>query len=159
MCFVGVHQKSATELIKLLEKLSTPDSCYFLRWTNRVSGFWRRRSEIESLKEDICDRLLNHPSQQFPSPEGQLFNHHLELRWKKQGELYKVLLLTTLKLEPGFEPVGENWEVLDRNAHQYSATDSRFPQGFTSDDVKIAQRYFRDSTTATVHFVALTIPK
>ncbi|WP_208099129.1 CRISPR-associated RAMP protein Csx7 [Nostoc sp. 106C] len=106
---------------------------------------------------DICDRLID--SQQFPSPEGQLFNHHLELRWKKQGELYKVLLLTTLKLEPGFEPVGKNWEFLDRNAHQYSATDSRFPQGFTSDDVKIAQRYFRDSSTATVHFVALTIPK
>lgn len=157
MCFVGVHQQSAADLITLLEKLSTPTSYYFLRWTNRVGGFWRRRSEMKLL-DDISDRLINHPSQQFPSPEGQFFNHDLELRWKKQGELYKVLLLTTLELEPGFKPIGENWEALDRNAHQYTSTDSRFPQKFASDEVKISQRYFRDSCTATVHFVALTIP-
>ncbi len=172
MCFVGVNQQplSAEELIKLLEKLSTPSSYYFLRWTHRVGGFWRRRSEdpnFISLAEDIHNRLQKNivgklqPQQPeaFPSPEGQLFNSVLELRWQRQQDKYQTLLLSSKNAELDFTPIRGKWEFIDQNALVYPFKETRFPKDFNISEVKdlIAQRYFQDSNTATIHFVALTV--
>ncbi|MEA5506223.1 hypothetical protein VB735_24530 [Halotia wernerae UHCC 0503] len=166
MCFVGVSKQSlsAKELIELLEKFPTPPSYYFLRWTHRVGGFWLRRSQdskYSSLEIDIGDRLqqnsTNLQPEAFPSPEGQLFNSVLEVRWKqKQGE-YEVLLLSSQDEQDNFRPIKGNWEFLEQNALLHSPKETRFPKNLNSEDVNIAQRYFRDSNTATVHFVALTV--
>lgn len=143
--FVGISQKllSADELQNLISKLANDSSYYFLRWANRVSGV---------VKEKDPDS--------FPSPEGQMFNTDLELRWKqKRQALYEVLLLSSINDDyPDFEPLTQEWETEDRDAYFYPKTETRFPKGFIyPKELNIAQRYFRDKKTATVHFVALTI--
>lgn len=170
MSFVGVNPQvlSPQELIQVLENLETSaePSYYFLRWSHRVSGFWQRRFEkFSSLAEDICDHLnVNQIKAVFPSPEGQMFNNQLELRWKKKQANYEVLLLSetgTQKDYPEFQLIGNGWKVVNRNAHLYASgqtkTETRFPKKFDHKDIKVAQRYFMDSQTATVHFVALTV--
>jgi hypothetical protein len=168
MCFVGVHQQplSAEELITRLDDFSTSPSYYFLRWTHRVGGFWqRRRVEFPCLEEDIRDRLQKNPvnnfnpkqSEAFPSPEGQLFNSGLELRWKQQQGKYQVLLLSSHNAEPGFIPIPGKWEILEQNTLVHPPKETRFPKALNSDKINIVQRYFRDCNTATVHFVALTV--
>lgn len=140
--FVGVSEKllSEEELRHLLEAPSTTPTYYFLRWADKVSGI------IDSLKD-------------FPSPEGQMFNSDRELRWKQQGQMFSVLLLSTTGLEPGFRAIGEKWQFQQREAHIYPTTETRFPKEFQHRNVNIAQRYFIDAQTATVHFVALTVVK
>ena len=171
MCFVAVSEKalSKQELIELLESLSTSPSYYFLRWKHRVGGFWKRRKdEYKNLENDICDRLTKNPlssihqaapTEAFPSPEGQLFNSILEIRWKqKQGE-YQVLILSSQKqaIEINFKPIEYNWEVLEENVLVYASRETRFPKTLNQEKLNIAQRYFRDKNTATTHFVALTV--
>jgi hypothetical protein len=139
--FVGTSDRllTASELKELLEKLAIKPSYYFLRWFHQVSGF------ISQLPE------------YFPSPEGQMFNSELELRWKQKGEHFSVLLLSTTGEKPGFTPIGEAWEVQQRNAHVYPATETRFPKRIEAGKVNINQRYFLNPQTATIHFVALTV--
>ncbi|TFI54820.1 hypothetical protein BLD44_007405 [Mastigocladus laminosus UU774] len=144
--FVGYKKEplSVTELLDLIKELTTETSYYFLRWTHKVSGI------IE--KSPTND--------QFPMLEGQMFNHECELRWKyKQKNTYEVLLLSVAGEYPEFERLGEDWQTQKRNAHLYSPTETRFPKGFSPTNLDIAQRYFIDTKTATVHFVALTIGK
>jgi len=119
---------------------SPESSYYFLRWHHKISGIVTQIAE-------------------FPSPEGQMFNSQIELRWKQQGSGYEVLLLSRVEPSPalGFEAIGSSWEIIDRDAQLYEKTETRFPQGFDYDNFKIAQRYFMDAQTATVHFVALTV--
>lgn len=175
MCFVGVNQKplSAKELIELLEKFTSSPSYYFLRWTNRVGGFWERRNkEFPDLEADILRRLqesqdnvgnnlISKPTEPFPSPEGQLFNSVLEIRWKQQKGGYQVLLLSSEKIEnilsDDFKPISDSWEILEQSALIHSHTETRFPKNLNFEKLNIAQRYFRDKNTATVHFVALTV--
>ena len=141
--FVGVSEQLLTveQLRDLLKKLSNQGSYYFLRWAHKVSG----------IREELPD--------EFPSPEGQMFNGDRELRWKQQGQHFSVLLLSTTGSEPGFKPIGQKWETQQREAHIYSATETRFPKGLSSTTLDVAQRYFMDADTATVHFVALTVAK
>lgn len=147
MSFVGVKQLSSVEeLRELLIKKSSKPSYYFLRWTHKVSGI------VAQLTSD------------FPSPEGQMFNADWELRWKQRKNGYEVLLLSNNGAEPGFTKVGQNWETQLRKAHVYGSKaqvdrseETRFPKEFITENIGIAQRYFRDSQTATVHFVALTV--
>ncbi len=142
--FVGTCTvNSAEELRSLIAQLQTPESYFFLRWPHRVSGFEAK------LPQD------------FPSPEGQLFNTTLELRWKAQGTGYSVLVLSNQSDPvPGFTALDGNWEACDRPAHCHESQETRYPKGFYySTDIKpeaIQQRYFRDRQTATIHFVALT---
>ncbi len=196
MCFVAANREtlSEKELIDLLENFSAlPNydipSYYFLRWKHRVGGFWERRKEkYEGLEDDIRDRLTiplpkdplpNNPpvkpTEPFPSPEGQLFNSILEIRWKKQQGGYQVLILSSqnkqsifnsqdeqlfLKLQStkiSFKSIRDNWEILEQSTITYSPTETRFPKSLNIEKLNIAQRYFRDSDTATVHFVALTV--
>lgn len=174
MSFVGVNQQdlSPEALIQLLEKLdSTETSYYFLRWNHKVSGIWQRRpKQFSALVEDIGDRLRtdqvdqSQPLEAFPCPEGQLFNSKFELRWKKKGAKYKILLLSAIgsqKDYPEFQLVGNGWKVVNRDACLYASTptqiETRFPKKFDHHNIKVSQRYFKDSQTAIVHFVALTV--
>ncbi|MBE9037149.1 hypothetical protein [aff. Roholtiella sp. LEGE 12411] len=144
--FVGYKKEhlSVPKLLELIIKLATEPSYYFLRWTHKVSKDW-------GLAPTETD---------FPMIEGQMFNENFELRWKqKRKDSYEVLLLSIAGEYPDFERVGEDWQTQDRDAHLYSSTETRFPKGFPSKKLDIAQRYFIDKKTAAVHFVALTIEK
>lgn len=136
--FVGTQTLATVEVLQsLIQNLSNEKSCFFLKWPHKVSGF--------------CKQL---PSD-FPSPEGQMFDEKQELRWRKQGKGYSVLLLSTTGAHPDFEPVGQAWMTQDRTANLYPATETRFPKGIDCQKFTIGQRDFFDTHTATVHFVAL----
>jgi hypothetical protein len=141
--FVGVSEQLLTveQLRGLLQTSSNQHSYYFLRWPHKVSG----------IKEQLPD--------EFPSPEGQMFNCDRELRWKQQGQHFSVLLLSTTGSQSGFKSIGQKWKIQQRDAHIYPATETRFPKGLSSTKIDVAQRYFMDADTATVHFVALTVVK
>ena len=142
--FVGRQQVlSADELRQVMLKLATASlPCYyFLRWPHQVSGI------ISELEE-------------FPSPEGQMFTSKLELRWKTSKAGYDLLYLGIAPPPPnlGFQALDGEWGTLDRPAYRFPATETRFPQGFEHRaNPKLAQRYFLDTQTATVHFIALTV--
>lgn len=170
MCFVGTNKQplSDKELIQLLETVSTPPSYYFLRWKHRVGGFWqRRKEEFKTLEDDIRDRTKNtsqnNPiSEPFPSPEGQIFNSTLEIRWKRQSESYQILVLHSQDTQNNFDSIQlkaipGKWETKEQNALIHSPKETRFPKNLNIEQLNIAQRYFIDSRTATVHFVALTV--
>ncbi|MBE9187277.1 hypothetical protein IQ270_22130, partial [Microcoleus sp. LEGE 07076] len=144
---------SPDEVKKLLEKLATEKSYYFVRSPHEVSG--------------ISMKLPDELSLGF---EGQMFNSDRELRWKKQGSTYEALILSRVEANlvdlEGFEDLGENWEWCDRPACFHDIEETKFPKSFIykgkndekieSKDISIGQRYFQDPKTATVHFVALT---
>ncbi|HIK11563.1 MAG TPA: hypothetical protein IGS52_15105 [Oscillatoriaceae cyanobacterium M33_DOE_052] len=148
--FVGCQQvASADELKELLLKLApatASDSCYyFMRWPHQVSGI------ISELEE-------------FPSPEGQMFTSKLELRWKASRAGYDLLYLGIAHppRNLGFQALDGQWGTVDRPAYPFPSTETRFPQGFEHQAnpniaQKLAQRYFIDTQTATVHFIALTV--
>ena len=144
--FVGVGKQllSAPQLIELIEKFATESTYYFWRLTHKVSGIQQQ----PPLETD------------FPMLEGQMFNCDYELRWEyKNNELYDVLLLSIAGEDSAFELVGDSWQTKDRDAHLYSPTETRFPKSFSTVNLDLKQRYFIDSKTATVHFVALTVEK
>lgn len=138
--FVGVRNvQSAEELRSLIQEHQSEKSCFFLRWPHKVSGF----------RKALPD--------EFPSPDGQMFDSDIELRWKQQGQSYSVLLLSIGKIYADFESVGDQWEVKDQDAHLYSKTETRFPKGIDDQDIQIGQRFFTDLQTSTIHFVALKL--
>jgi hypothetical protein len=140
--FVGTCTvNSAEELRSLIQQFQGEKSCFFLRWPHRVSGF------CESLPDD------------FPSPEGQVFDSQQEMRWKQQGKGYSVLLLSANGEHPDFEPIGDSWDEQVQDAHPYPKTETRFPKGlsYQEKEFNFGQRYFFDKQTATVHFVALRV--
>ena len=142
--FVGVGKEylSVSQLIELIGKLAKEDSYYFWRLTHKVSGIQQK----PPLETD------------FPMLEGQMFNQECELRWKYKSQgLYDVLLLSIGGEHSDFEFVGDDWQTKDRDAHLYSQTETRFPKSFCTVKLDLKQRYFMDSKTATVHFVALTV--
>jgi hypothetical protein len=138
--FVGTRTvESGEQLRVLIQQFQGEKSYFFLRWPHKVSGF------CKTLPED------------FPSPEGQVFDSHKELRWKRQGQGYSVLLLSANQPYDSFEPVGKAWEVYVQDAHVYPKTETRFPKGINDQQVNIGQRYFADPKTATIHFIALKV--
>ncbi|MCU0544430.1 MAG: hypothetical protein MUE44_20020 [Oscillatoriaceae cyanobacterium Prado104] len=156
--FVGYKLvESKEDLQELLDRaeLKISPSYYFLCWPHKVSGI------IQKLPDD------------FPGYEGQMFNSQFDLRWKKKGTGYEVLLLSIEpKNELGFEEISGNkeaikWEAIDRPAYFYNTGETRFPKGFIFKDesdekidpknIAVGQRYFQDAKTATVHFIALTV--
>lgn len=155
MTFVGFTTATQAELGDLIRHpaIALPSSYYFLRWCDRVSG-------IQMALPDS-----------FPSPEGQLFNATLELRWKQLGSNYEILILsqTEPNLEFDFSALEGDWEWSDRNAYFYDNDETKFPKGFlyqdaagqwlNPKDIPVKQRYFQDARTSTVHFVALTVDK
>ncbi|MCP2727921.1 hypothetical protein [Limnofasciculus baicalensis] len=142
--FVGVGKAylSVSQLIELIEKSANESSYYFWRLSHKVSGFQKQ----PPLETD------------FPMIEGQMFDRKSELRWKyKRQGVYDVLLLTIAGEHEDFTLVGDAWQTQERDAHLYSQTETRFPKEFYTADLDVKQRYFIDSKTATVHFVALTV--
>ena len=111
--FVGARSPlSPDEVKKLLEKLATEDSYYFVRSPHAVSG--------------ICMKL---PEEFFPGFEGQMFNADRELRWKKQGSAYQALLLSRVEADlEGFEPIDKDceWQICDRTASFTALTNQNF---------------------------------
>ncbi len=167
MAFVGtLSLKSTEELKQFLAEIKQEQDYYFWRSPHKVSGI---QSEL--------------PEEINSATEGQVFNFQWELRWKKKGSKYELLLLSTFepdshwKFEPltikrinkQSEQIKEviKWKTEDRKALLYEANEikdkqirskeTRFPKGFTHNKPKIGQRYFLDSQTATVHFIALTV--
>jgi hypothetical protein len=142
--FVGTKDNlSDTELTALLVSYKGNQSYYFLRWSNRVSGV------IENLPESL-------------SPEGQMFNADLEIRWKQKGDKYDVLLLSKDDNDYSeFDSFAQTWQAEDRKAKFYPEIETRFPKRFIypkkPETLNIGQRYFKDKNTGIVHFVALTI--
>ncbi|YAF96638.1 MAG: hypothetical protein AB3A66_02865 [Nodularia sp. CChRGM 3473] len=143
MSFVGYKQVSSSdELRKLLQDYYQQPSYYFLRWTHKVSGI-------------VADLPL-----EFPSPEGQMFNKELEIRWKQNNSGYQVLLLSQNqpKTTPDFTSIGKTWKTCDRPAYLYDFDKTQFPKGFSyPHKLNLGQRYFQDADTSTIHFVALTV--
>jgi hypothetical protein len=145
MSFVGFTQVSSPEgLQKILQEYYNKPSYYFLRWSHQVSG------------------ILAYLPSEFPSPEGQMFNTELELRWKQNSRGYQVLLLSQNqpKIESEFSPIGKDWTTCDRNAYFYDIDETKFPKGFNYKDefqLNLGQRYFQDTETSTVRFIALTV--
>lgn len=145
--FVGTRTvESAEELRSLIQQFQGEKSCFFLRWPHKVSGF--------------CKTLPD----EFPSPEGQVFDSQKELRWKQQGMGgYSILLLSANGANPDFEPISDSrniqiqWDVQAQDVHPYPQTETRFPKGlnYKEEGFNLGQRYFSDLQTATVHFVAL----
>ncbi|MDY7021462.1 MAG: hypothetical protein SWJ54_08870 [Cyanobacteriota bacterium] len=149
MSFVGSKKiDSVEELKELLTQNANSNSYYFLRWVDKVSGI------VEKLPSNF---------EQNPSPEGQMFNSKLELRWKRKGSGFDILLLSNSDSLPGeWKTIEEGceWETEVRNARLYDSTVTRFPHRFKYPDnlkTKIAQRYFKNKETLTVHFIALTV--
>jgi hypothetical protein len=155
--FVGVSEQLLTEeqLRQLLQSTSNKSGYYFLRLPHKVSG------------------ILSELPEEFPSPEGQMFNGDRELRWKQQKPgLYSVLLLSNNGTEAGFTAIDGNWKTEQRAAYGYRTDETRFPRSLIfpeslapiisehktkTNKPKLAQRYFIDANTSTVHFVALTV--
>lgn len=138
--FVGVKEVSSVDELKKLIEARSLKSFYFFKWPHKVSEITNKFDE-------------------FPSPEGQMFNHEVELRWKQKGQGFSILLLSVAGLEPEFTPVGKSWQIQDRNAHIHRSNETRFPKPIKSNLPNIAQRYFIDAETSIVHFVALTLYK
>ncbi|MEM9153742.1 MAG: hypothetical protein AAGB13_01725 [Cyanobacteria bacterium P01_F01_bin.33] len=151
--FVGTCTvESDDELRLLIKKLPLENPYSFLRWPHKISGF--------------CPFTIDNFPNEFPSPEGQLFDREIELRWKQNKKGYDLLLLSTnnRNLWPDFEPIFEQdkdntikWEAYDQDAYIYPPTETRFSKRIAEQSVNIGQRYFVDAQTATVHFVALRV--
>ncbi|MGL4500314.1 MAG: hypothetical protein ACRCU2_14710 [Planktothrix sp.] len=140
--FVGVRNNlTESDLKALLEHPPNQPTYYCLRWLHKLG--------------ELSTKL---PSD-FPSPEGQMFDENREIRWQKKGDCFSVLLLSTTGEEREFRPVGNRWQVQDRDAHLYPPTETRFPKLAGETPVNIGQRYFFDADTSTVHFVALRVKK
>lgn len=141
---VGTKSQVSTEELRQL--LQTRNSAvYYFRYVDRVEGF--------------CTQLTSDKL----SPEGQAFDQKTEIRWKQFGDIYDVLWLA---IEPetlpeGFEAIEGKWccDDQDLQTKVYPETETRLPRGVPSvpQKIDIKQRYFRDRTTSTIHFTALTI--
>jgi hypothetical protein len=134
---VGVTGEELDELLK-----QGNDTYYFLKYVDRVSGF--------------CTQL---PEKSPLSPQGQMFDRAVELRWKQRGKAYDLLWLGTKEPPAEFEPIEGDWTYCDRQAKVYSKDETRLPRTIAElpKNLVIQQRYFLDKETATVHFVALTV--
>jgi len=136
--FVGTKTCNETELKTLLTELKTEKSYYFLRWYHQVSGF------VQSLPDK-------------PSPIGQLFDPEKELRWQWKNNQFQLLLLSRNDFNSEFCPVRGNWTT-KQVAGILRSNETRFPHRIKGKEIKnLAQRYFIDAETATIHFVALTL--
>ncbi|MEA5513323.1 hypothetical protein [Nodularia sp. UHCC 0506] len=141
---------SSDELNTLITQISNSESYYFLRYSHAVSGIGQ---ELPFERGEV---------------EGQVFNFICEMRWKKYRSSYEVLILSQQEFSlEGFEKLTGNWAICDRDAYWHNPEETKFPKGFTfkgknnqsikPEEIKIKQRYFQDSDTATTHFIALTV--
>ena len=152
--FVGTRNNisSVEELKEFLADIKQEQDYYFVRSPHKVSG----------IKSELLEEIDS-------AREGQVFNSQWELRWKTKGSTYELLLLSNKQIDlcHKFKEIKINWKTEDRKALLYESNqiqdkeirskETRFPKGFTHNKPKVCQRYFSNSQTATVHFVALTV--
>jgi hypothetical protein len=145
MSYVGYRTiASVEELKRLIGQYAGDTAGYFLRWSHRVSGI------VSQLPDD------------FAQAEGQVFNPQLELRWKRAGQGYSVLLLSQDDgiVESGFMPLAGTWQVQIHGALTHDPRNPQYPKPFKYEGVdrqSIRQCYFRNADTGNVHFIALTL--
>lgn len=143
--FVGVKKVTSFScLLDLIKEFANESSYYFLRWTHKVSGI------IKKLPPEAELQLMI---------EGQMFNHHSELRWKKKNKCsYEVLLLTIAGNNHRLDPVKQStqknpepWRIEPNDqkkfpsyaypAYGYRPDETRFPkQLIYQDDLNIRLR-------------------
>jgi hypothetical protein len=137
-----VAAENINQIIDVTKKASNLlENYYFLCYSHKLSG--------------ICLEL---PTERGEI-EGQMFNRICELRWKKYKAGYEALILSKQEVKlDGFDALTGKWKICDRDAFWHKE-EPKFPKGFIFPEKQpeIQQRYFQDSTTATVHFVALTV--
>ncbi|MDJ0615356.1 MAG: hypothetical protein QNJ63_01200 [Calothrix sp. MO_192.B10] len=140
-----VAAEDIDKIIEAVKKASnSSENYYFLRHAHKVSG--------------ICAELPDDRGE----IEGQMFNAICELRWKKYKTGYEALILSQQKVKiEDFKILTGEWKICDRNAYWHDTNETQYPKGFIFPDKqpKIKQRYFQNSATATVHFIALTLEK
>ena len=163
MAFVGTKNLNSLEELKHFLVNIKQDSNYY---------FWRSPHKVSGIKSELSEDINS-------ATEGQVFNSQWELRWKKNKSGYTLLLLSKENTDvcSQFKPIPFDWEIEDRKALLYEANkkisdreirskETRFPKGFEhnfaikeseTNKPKICQRYFLNSQTSTVHFVALTV--
>lgn len=129
------------KLQKLVKRCIKDSGWQFLRWPHRV-----KLSHIDISSKDFSTCY-----------EGQAFDQTRELRWKRQGAKYAVLLLSDMGGDDAFSvAVGQSWKTKAMDAKAYPATETRFPRKIeTPAGLDWAQRYFIDVETACVQFIAM----
>ena len=139
--YVGVS--SAPVELETLQQLINDcieEGWLFLRWPHKVL--------LESVKESF--ELIS------SCKEGQVFNNTRELRWRKQGARYEILLLSEEGGDDRLSPLGKEWNTVPLEAKAYPETETRFPRSISiPDSLNLGQRCFVDVETACVQFVAL----
>lgn len=139
--FVGTSKDPINEkaLRTLINDCVAGDCWYFLRSPHGVSG------------------IKHGKPNEFRDAEGQIFNTERELRWKRHGDTYHVLVLSATAFNTNLEVLGQNWEMQDLNANVYTQTETRLPKTLHyPNDLDVGQRYFIDAETGIVQFVAMT---
>jgi len=137
--FVGTSSDAidTSTLKTLIDRCFTNESWYFLRWPDRV--------EFKEGKPT-----------DFSCREGQIFDSDRELRWKRLGDRHDVLLLSASGADEALVLVGQAWTTKELSANFYPKTETRFPKSLDyPDGLDIGQRYFIDTETGIVQFIAL----
>ncbi len=134
--------KDSSQLMKILKQhFPNSEKTYsFLRWPHQVSG----------IQSGIPAKLN--------CQEGQVFSKQGELRWKQAPQGIRLLYLGIQSPAAPFTPLPGDWRCEDYEVDLYGSQsqETRFPKALSyPKDLKVGQRYFRDSRTARVHFIAL----
>ena len=144
--YVGVASvANIAAVTKLVNDCIGSNGYLFLRWPHKVH----------------CSSVSELPEEGLNCPEGQAFNQDKELRWKRKGSAYELLLLSESEEEKSpviaqFSAIGSSWETKALDAKSYPATETRFPKKITiPEGLDLGQRYFIDAETACVQFIAL----
>jgi len=124
---------------RLRDLLNNKSFYYFLRSPSAVSGFITELPVLEDF------------------PQGQAFNKDVEIRWQKERDSYNVLWLGLQDAPREFKLILGDWTHEDRNAQVYSDKETRLPKEIKHNNPNVGQRYFRNSETGTIHFIALRI--
>jgi hypothetical protein len=141
--FVGTTQSpiDLETLETLIKRCINSNGWQFLRWPHQVKML-----------------PLSQPTE-LDCQEGQAFDQVRELRWKRKGEGYEVLLLSETDGNEAFLALGQSWKTKSLDAQTYPETETRFPRGVKMpvglND--LGQRYFIDAETACVQFIALRV--
>lgn len=144
--YVGVTPEPVDleQLQKIVDSCMGKDGWLFLRWPHKV----------------LLQPVSAPPKTGFDCQEGQAFSNTKELRWKRKGTNYEVLLLSEEGGDELLSPIGYAWETKVLNAKAYPETETRFPRKVTIPaELDIGQRYFIDAETACIQFVALVSNK
>ncbi|NJL99671.1 MAG: hypothetical protein HC924_13120 [Synechococcaceae cyanobacterium SM2_3_2] len=135
----------SSQLVEILQQHfpSSEKTYSFLRWPHQVSG----------IQPGIPDNLN--------CQEGHVFSKQGELRWKQSPQGVHLLYLGITPAAARLKPLPGNWTFEDYEADLYGDKqnqETRFPNALNyPKNLKVGQRYFVDTVTARVHFVALTL--